>query len=446
MNGRRIPWARTCLLTIGGCLFVLPAAWMVATALKPVEQTMSLPPRWLPYAWEADVDGNVIEVGVGPSAAETGPPSYVVAFQWCVEIGGIEVPVQRVGDRSQALDGAVQVRLGKRTEALIDGRTQVVRRVPGRPDDRFVSVIAQGRDGLPVVRKLAPSALVERFNTTRASMRHPQSRIETRSVAPESLRRRDIDWGRREALPFVMTEQRRVGADPLRKRVRARFENFPGALAAMRHFPTYLKNTIVLCLLTVVGAVLSSVVVAYGFAMIQWPGRDRLFIVVLATMMIPFPVTMVPLYGLFRQLGWIGTLRPLWVPTFFAAAFNVFLLRQFFRRIPKELSEAARIDGCSDWRLLFQIIVPLARPAVAVVALFQFLATWNDFLGPLIYLTDQQDFTIALGLQFFQRQHGGTQWHFLMAAATLLVLPVVVVFFATQRTFIEGVSMTGLKG
>ena len=161
----------------------------------------------------------------------------------------------------------------------------------------------------------------------------------------------------------------------------------------------------------------------------------------------PLPVHVAGLCGgLFRELGWIGTLKPLWVPSFFAAAFNIFLLRQFFRRIPRELAEAARIDGCSEGRLLMQIIVPLARPALAVVALFQFLATWNDFLGPLIYLTDQQDFTIALGLQFFQRQHGGTQWHHLMAAATLLVVPVVFVFFAAQRTFIQGVSMTGLKG
>ena len=134
------------------------------------------------------------------------------------------------------------------------------------------------------------------------------------------------------------------------------------------------------------------------------------------------------------------------MPTLFASAFNVFLLRQFFMTIPKELSEAARIDGCSELRIFAQVVIPLAKPAITVVALFQFLATWNDFLGPLIYLTDQKDYTLALGLQFFQSQQGGTQWHYLMAASTLVVAPVILLFFLAQRTFIEGVSMSGLKG
>jgi multiple sugar transport system permease protein len=163
-------------------------------------------------------------------------------------------------------------------------------------------------------------------------------------------------------------------------------------------------------------------------------------------MMIPFPVVMVPLYTLFHALGWIGTLKPLWVGTFFAAPFNVFLLRQFFMTIPNDICESARLDGAGELRVLLQIVVPLSRHAIAVVALFQFMGTWNDFLGPLIYLTDQEDFTLALGLQFFQSQHGGTEWHYLMAASTLVVLPVIVVFFFAQRTFIEGISLTGIKG
>ena len=132
--------------------------------------------------------------------------------------------------------------------------------------------------------------------------------------------------------------------------------------------------------------------------------------------------------------------------SFFAGAFNVFLLRQFFMAIPKDLSDAARIDGCSEFRIFWQIILPLCKPALMVVGLFQFMYTWNDFLGPLIYLTDQKDFTLALGLQFFQSQHGGTEWHYLMAASTLIVLPIIVLFFFTQKSFIEGISMTGVKG
>src|ERR1017187_10095345 len=230
------------------------------------------------------------------------------------------------------------------------------------------------------------------------------------------------------------------------KKFAPRWGNFAGALRAMKYVPLYLKNTLILCILTVVGTVASSSLAAYGFARVDWRGRDKVFLVALATMMVPFPVVMLPIYCMFRWLGWIGTLRPLWVGSFFAGAFNVFLLRQFFMTIPKDLSEAARIDGCSEFRIFWQIILPLCRPALMVVALFQFMYTWNDFLGPLIFLTKQEDYTLALGLQFFQSQHGGTEWHYLMAASTLVALPIIVLFFFTQKTFIEGISMTGIKG
>lgn len=228
-------------------------------------------------------------------------------------------------------------------------------------------------------------------------------------------------------------------------RVSLRWENFPGAIHAMQNFWRYAGNSLLLCLLNVFGTVLSSALAAYGFSRIDWRGRDHLFVVLLATMMIPFPVVMVPMYGLFRALGWVGTLRPLWVGAFFAGAFNVFLLRQFFRTIPRELSEAARIDGCSEFRIFWQIILPLSRPALAVVALFTFLGTWNDFLGPLIYLTDERDFTLALALQSMQRKSGLTDWHYLMAASTLVILPIVALFVAAQRQFVEGIALTGGK-
>jgi multiple sugar transport system permease protein len=211
-------------------------------------------------------------------------------------------------------------------------------------------------------------------------------------------------------------------------------------------FLFYARNTLILCILTVAGTVASNSLVAYGFARLRWPGRDFAFAVTLATMMVPFPVIMVPVYALFRTLGWIGTFRPLWVPAWFGSAFNIFLLRQFFRTIPFELSEAARIDGCSEWAIFRQVILPLAKPALAVVALFTFMGTWNDFLGPLIYLLDQKTFTLSLGLQFYQNQHGGTQWNLLMAASTIVIAPVIVLFFFTQKQFIQGIAVSGLKG
>lgn len=211
-------------------------------------------------------------------------------------------------------------------------------------------------------------------------------------------------------------------------------------------FLRYGLNTLYLAVLTVPGVVLSNALIAYGFARIPWRGRETLFALTLATMMIPFPVTMVPMYVLFRHLHWIGTFKPLWVGAWFGGAFNIFLLRQFFRSIPEELSDAARVDGASEFRIFAQIILPLAKPALAVVALFHFMYVWNDFLGPLIYLQDQKQFTLALGLQAYQSQHGGTEWNMLMAAATIMVLPVIVLFFFTQKTFIQGITVTGLKG
>ncbi|NCO40329.1 MAG: sugar ABC transporter ATP-binding protein [Armatimonadetes bacterium CG_4_10_14_3_um_filter_66_18] len=211
-------------------------------------------------------------------------------------------------------------------------------------------------------------------------------------------------------------------------------------------FLRYTLNTLYLAVLGVAGTVLSNALVAYGFARLKWKGRDLLFAVTLATMMVPFPVTMVAVFALFKHLGWIGSFKPLWVPAFFGSAFNIFLLRQFFRTIPEELSDAARVDGCSEFGIFWRIILPLAKPALAVVALFHFLYAWNDFLGPLIYLTDQKHFTLALGLQFYQSQHGGTEWNMLMAACTIIVLPVIILFFFTQRTFIQGIAVTGMKG
>ena len=210
-------------------------------------------------------------------------------------------------------------------------------------------------------------------------------------------------------------------------------------------FLVYARNTLILCVLVVAGTVASNTLVAYSFARLKWKGRDAMFAATLATMMVPFPVLMVPTFALFRHLEWIGTFRPLWVPAWFGSAFSIFLLRQFFRTIPFELSEAAKIDGASEWRVFRDVVLPLCKPAIAVVALFSFMGTWNDFLGPLIYLLDQKTFTLALGLQFYQSQHGGTQWNLLMAASTILVAPVIVLFFFTQRLFIQGIALTGLK-
>jgi multiple sugar transport system permease protein len=211
------------------------------------------------------------------------------------------------------------------------------------------------------------------------------------------------------------------------------------------NFPLYLRNTLVVAMLAVGGMVLSSAIVAYGFSRIHWRGRGLLFGLVLATMMIPFPVLMAPLFVLFGKFGWIGTLKPLWIPSWFGGAFNIFLLRQFFLGIPRELDEAARIDGCGHWRIFWRIILPLSRPALAVVALFHFMYIWNDFLAPMVFLTHRDQFTLALGLQLYQSKAGNTPWNLLMAASTMVVAPVLILFILTQRTFVQGVAGEGLK-
>lgn len=223
------------------------------------------------------------------------------------------------------------------------------------------------------------------------------------------------------------------------------FQAYPAALydASM---VLYAWNTMVVAVPTIVGSLISNSMAAYGFARLHWPGRDKIFILVLATMMLPYQVTMIPMFLIFNRFGLVNTFWPLILPSFFASAWFTFLLRQFFMTIPEDLFDAARMDGCSEIRILGQIVLPLARPALAVVALFRFLGAWNDFMGPLIYLSDKNKYTITVGLMGLRQVYGGTNWALLMAGSTMAVLPIVILFFFTQRTFIEGISLTGVKG
>ncbi len=217
-------------------------------------------------------------------------------------------------------------------------------------------------------------------------------------------------------------------------------------IKAVQYIPffQYTKNTLIICAMTVIGAVLSCSIVAYSLSRIEWPGRDLLFIITIAVLMIPFPVTMIPLFILFSRLGWVDTFKPLIVPLFFGSPFYIFLLRQFMMTIPRELSDAAYLDGASDLQIYYSLILPLTKPALATVALFQFMSAWHDFLGPLIYFNSEQKYTLSLGLRKFQSVYG-TEWQLLMAASTLITVPIIILFFLTQRTFIQGITLTGLK-
>jgi len=223
------------------------------------------------------------------------------------------------------------------------------------------------------------------------------------------------------------------------------WQNYVEALTILP-FGRYALNTLMITVATTLGVVLTSSLCAYGFARLQFPGRDLIFMIVLTAIMIPYAVLLIPQYIMFRYLGWIDTYLPLWVPVWFGGgAFNIFLLRQFFRTIPAELSDAARIDGASELGIYWRIIMPLAGPALTAVAIFTVLNTWNDFLGPLVYISSQDKFTLALGLAQFRGLYA-TQWQYLMAASTVVVVPTLVLFFMAQRYFIQGVVLTGLKG
>ncbi len=211
-------------------------------------------------------------------------------------------------------------------------------------------------------------------------------------------------------------------------------------------FPRFLLNTVIITLANLIGVLFAASLAGFGFARMRFPGREKFFVLVLSTLMLPEIVTQIPSYLLFRNLGWIDTFLPLIVPTYFGGgAFNIFLFRQFFMSIPVELDEAARIDGASTWQIYARLILPLSKPVMATVAVFTFLANWNAFIGPLIYLNSIEKMTLAVGLLAFQGLRG-TEWNLMMAAAAVMIVPVLIIFFAAQRYFIEGIVTSGFGG
>jgi multiple sugar transport system permease protein len=215
---------------------------------------------------------------------------------------------------------------------------------------------------------------------------------------------------------------------------------------AVNEFPfwQYFTNTMIICVAVVIGATASSSFIAYGFSRVVWRGRETLFVVVLATLILPYQVTLIPLYLLFKQFGWLNTYLPLIVPSYFGNAFFIFLFRQFYLGLPTELSDAARIDGCSDLTIYARVILPLSKPVLATAAIFSFIGAWSDFLGPLIYLVDSSKYTLSIGVQ--QVMGLEPHWTQLFAIGVLMTLPILILFFFVQRTFIQGISFSGIKG
>ena len=221
--------------------------------------------------------------------------------------------------------------------------------------------------------------------------------------------------------------------------------NYPEALSIAPLCASGPRNSLITAGMSVIGHCISATVVGYSFSRLRWRGRDKLFLVMLATLMLPHEVTLIPQFLIFSRLGWVNTLLPLFVPTFFGGAFNIFIMRQFMIMLPRDLDDAARIDGCGYLQTLIRIIVPQVLPAIGFVAINTFRNRWNDFFNPLIYLNDPKLFTLALGLRSFRSEYQ-IEWSYLMAASLVAMLPVVVLFFVAQRYFIQGIVFTGVKG
>jgi multiple sugar transport system permease protein len=396
MLGRRVQVLAKQIALLAGCvIFGAPFLWLLVTSFKE-DRDMTSPNGivWIPRVQETvpyldrddplfqgSYEGATVE---GTSIGRSSDGAYVVSIQRPSSVSGITFTAQRSQLKEIPKDAPV---------------------VQGPGFTGFV--VKELDDGRRTVKLLSPTSLKGTTRTMLSSDLQPV---------------------------------RHIGL---------RWKNYTEAMEALppeTHFGfVYLKNTLILVVLSVVGTLLSSSLVAYGFARIQFPGRDLLFKILLATMMLPAAVTLVPQFLLFRSLGWIDTLLPLWVPAFFASAFNVFLLRQFFAQIPKEFEDAGKIDGAGVLRIFWTILLPQVKPALAVVAIWTSIGAWNNFMGPLIYIDSPENMPLAYAVQLFQGERGGEPG-LMMAFATLTTLPVIAVFFFAQRYFIEGVALSGLGG
>ncbi|OGX33477.1 MAG: hypothetical protein A3F87_02125 [Omnitrophica WOR_2 bacterium RIFCSPLOWO2_12_FULL_51_24] len=368
-------------LTACSIVFALPFIWVMVTSLKPVEQTMTLPPTWIPKTYYIQLSGKRLEVKKGIVTHEAGVIAVVK-------------------------DGP------KNGERIFIPNSQI-------------------KGGKALLQVQIADRIVEDYYPIDTEKEVQPGWVQVIEKLPTQYEKTEPYW------TFVPPRE-------ITERVKFWFRNYLDVFVKIP-FLNYAKNTLIVCILGVIGTTFTSALVAYGFARIRWPGRDFIFMLTLSSMMIPFSIVMVPLYGVFKAFGWIGTLQPLWFPYIFGAAFNIFLLKQFFITIPRDLTDAARVDGCNEFEIFWRMILPLSKPVLTVVALFHFLYAWNDFMGPLVFLTDKKTYTLSLGLQIFQSQHGGTEWHLLMAASAMVILPILVMFFFAQKTFIQGIALTGLK-
>jgi len=387
-------------LILGSLIFAIPFAWLVLTSLKE-ERDMS------------NTDGMVWLPRIERQHPFDDPERPFVETEY--EGRTVRATVTGLARGEDMLSLQVE------RPFILSGRAFEAPKSETKPIQRMVPVVEGELDGTKVVGFVA------------RELEGGDRQVEI--LEPESMKGRRHDFGPEEVEPVMDSGARWQNYTEI-------FEWLPDSA---RGGFTFLWNTLLIVVLSVVGTLLSCSVVAYGFSRLRFPGRDVLFNIMLATMMLPAAVTLLPTFLIFRDLGMIDTLQPIWLPTFFASAFNVFLLRQFFRTIPMELEDAAKIDGCSYLRAFWQVMLPQIKPALAAIAIWTFMGAWNNFMGPLIYISSPENVPIAYALQLFQTDRGGS-FGLMMAASAMATVPVVLLFFFAQRYFIEGVQLSGLGG
>lgn len=392
-------FARQLALIAGSIVFSIPLVWLVITSFKE-DRDMASPTG---IVWVPRVTEEVPFLDPRDPLFET-------------EHMGRRVEVNIMDEEP---DGRVRVNIIR--PAAIGGINFVADRSTLREIPKRIPVVTAELEGQPIV-----GMVIE-------ELRDGQRRVQV--LEPESLKGRTAVF-----LPGDVEPVRHIGL---------RWRNYPEALEFLPPETNmglaYVRNTLFLVVMNVIGTLFSSALVAYAFARLRFPGRNVLFTILLSTMMLPGAVTLLPQFLIFRELGWIDTLNPLWVPAFFASAFNIFLLRQFFMQIPYELEDAAKIDGCSYLKTFWSILMPQIKPALAVIAIWTFMGAWNNFMGPLIYINSPEKMPIAYAVQLFQGERAGEPG-LLMAFVTMSMVPVLALFAFAQRYFIEGVTLSGLGG
>lgn len=375
------------IVLAGAAVFMIPLLWTVSTALKTKQACFSVPPQWIPRTYRVrDESGRLVPASV--TLRIEGRPAVVVRI--------------KEGMRKDQTLGVAQSDLLSR-----DGRHYVKLKSPAPVEVEVLRRMPAGLVQVKVADPLKPERTIDRY------------------VEPHEL----------EAVFDPQLDNFRKAWNPLEK---------GGTLP--QPFYRFVLNTYTITIINIIGQTLSCSLVAYGFARFRFRGRKALFLLLLSTMMLPAQVTMIPVYLIWNGVRLVDTFAPLTIPAFFAQnAFFVFLLRQFFMTVPRELDEAAMIDGCGPIRIWWQILMPLCKPAITTVAVLSFISHWDDFVGPLIYLNDLRNYTVSIALRLFQDQQA-TEFNLLMAAALIHIVPVLVVFFLAQRYFVKGIAMTGIKG